>query len=127
MRKFEVTLEDLGKFAQAVQGGGTVNQAKLDQILSQLGVMQTQGQSLMAIAQSTQAKLDAIAAALDAAAAGLAADIQALKDALNAASNGMTEADVNNALAPLEARVQALTDLDAQNPPATPPATGGGL
>lgn len=43
-------------------------------------------------------------------------DIQALKDALNAANNGMTEADVNAALAPLEARVQALTDLDAANP-----------
>jgi len=93
----------------------------LTEILTRIGVLEAQGQQLMAIAQSTQAKLDAIDAALDAAAQGLAADIQALKDALNAASNGMSEADVNAALAPLEARAQALADLDAQNPPPPTP------
>ena len=78
-------------------------------------------ETLMAIAQTTQQKIDAIGAALDAAATGLAADIQTLKDQLNGANNGMTEADVNAALAPLEARAQALADLDAQNPPTEPP------
>lgn len=86
-------------------------------VYNRLGVIETQGQHLMAIAQSTQQKIDAIGTALDAAAAGLTADIQALKDALNAANNGMSEADVNAALAPLEARAQALTDLDVANPP----------
>lgn len=93
----------------------------LHEILSRISALEAQGQELMAIAQTTQQKIDAIAAALDAAATGLAADIQALKDQLNAANNGMTEADVNAALAPLEARAQALADLDAQNPPPAPP------
>lgn len=133
MRRFEITVKELGHFAQAVQStSASVTLAKLDEILSRLSALEAQGHELMAIAQSTQAKLDAIAAALDTAAQGLTADIQALKDQLNAASNGMSEADVNAALAPLEARVQALTDLDAQNPPQTPTtgtggSTGGGL
>jgi len=130
VRKVEVTFDELGRFAHALvadlTGSGT--QAKLDDILSRLTALEAQGQSLMAVAQTTQAKIDAISAALDAAATGLAADIQALKDQLNAANNGMTEADVNAALAPLEARAQALTDLDVANPPAAPTGgTGGGL
>ena len=126
-----MTVEDLGRFAHTITTlAGSVTQSKLDEVLSRLSALEAQGQELMAIASSTQAKLDAIGAALDAAATGLAADIQALKDQLVAANNGMTEADVNAALAPLEARVQALTDLDAQNPPATTGGTlsgGGGL
>lgn len=132
MRTFEMTLGELGRFAHDVAGelAGSVTQSKLEDIQSRLSALEAQGSSLMAIAQSTQAKLDAIAAALDTAATGLAADIQALKDQLVAANNGMSEADVNAALAPLEARVQALSDLDAQNPQATGGGTstgGGGL
>lgn len=144
MRKFEMTVEDLGRFAHTIiELAGSVTQSKLDEILSRLSALEAQGQQLMAIAASTQAKLDAIGVALDSiganlssAVSGLTADLQALKDQLNAANNGMSETDVNNALAPLETRVaavqtaaQALTDLDAQNPPTTTggTGTGGGL
>jgi len=63
------------------------------------------------IVSANQDKLDAVAAQLDVAATGLAADIQALKDQI-AAGTPPEQLDFTA----LDARAQALSDLDAQNP-----------
>lgn len=68
---------------------------------------------LMALDKTTQDKIDALKAQLTAAAEGLTADIADLKAKVG---SGATPEEVNAALDGIAAKVQPLTDLDAENP-----------
>lgn len=63
-RRFEVTLEELGQFAAAIQSEplGNVTQQKLDAVLSRIGVLETQGQHLMVTLADIKAQSDALVA-----------------------------------------------------------------
>lgn len=79
------------------------------------------------LAMTNQQKLDAVGAAVESvstaltsAATGIRADIQALKDA-NAAGEALDFTAVDQKVTNLQAAAKVLEDLDAENPPATPP------
>lgn len=106
-RKFEITLDELASFALGVQGAGNADPATLDAILSTLGVIETQGQQIMAdiltvkqlvidldgetndLAAKVDAQNAAIAALQAQVAAGgtvSAADLQVVQDGLTSVS-----------------------------------------
>jgi hypothetical protein len=89
-----------------------------------------QGEKLMALSASTQAKLEALAAGVDAiktsvsdGVAGLAADIAALKAAVPDPTPEFDAAldALNTRVAGLKATADTLTALDAENPVVKPP------
>ncbi len=76
----------------------------------------TRFEALEAKVVSNQQKLDAVAAALQTATDGIRADIQALKDQV-AAGEPLDFAPLESHVARLSTAANALTNLDAENPP----------
>ncbi len=99
--------------------------AKVDLILAQLVLLLDQGVQHMALTAAVQARLDAIKATLESGVAGVRSDIQELKDKITS-SAGATEAEILAGLDGIAASVQAVGDLDLENPvvpPVDPPPT----
>jgi len=82
-------------------------QAQLSLMQAQLADLRTQMERLISMAQLTQAQIDALATAISTAVANIRADIEALK--------AQIPPDVDTSA--LDASVQALADLDVENPP----------
>jgi len=94
---------------------------KIDLILARLAHLLDQGATHMALTQAVRDRLEAIKATLESGVAGIKGDIQDLKDKITS-SAGATEAEILAGLDSIGASVQAVGDLDLENPaaPVTP-------